>query len=100
MSKTPLGPVITVVSVTELGDPQPGLRDAIQLAKTVNKRAGLLSLARLNIDQSLANLRREWVTRRDIQSQILRQVLSRKRLDQLQQRLGMADVTAVQDNGR
>ena len=83
---------IVFVTLTELGYPRPTIREAIRLAKGINREAGLMVLARLNIYQSLANLSKDFELRTKIQEKLISGVISEHRLRELKDKLQSAHV--------
>lgn len=83
---------ITFVSLQELGYPRPSISDAIKIRERVNKRAGLLTLAKMNIDVCLADIPRNLNTRREIQEKIIRNIISERLRRELADKLKTARV--------
>jgi len=82
------------ISIDQLGYPAASIRDVVQMAKTINRDAGLIVLCTYNLLLSLASLRPELTgeasDRLTAQQALLRNSISEKRLRELKDKLGDA----------
>lgn len=80
-----------VVDLAELGEPKPTLREVIQIARRVNRAAGLTVLGQLNLLLAAAALKERLDSNGDAvwkaQELLIRTTISQSRLNQLQWKL-------------
>ena len=51
--------VAAYISLPELGEPKPTLRDVVQIARTINRDAGLIVLAQMNLFLGAAAIKQD-----------------------------------------
>ena len=74
----------TFISLPELGEPKPTLREVIQIAKTINRSAGLTVLGQMNLFLGAATIKEDLESDRDVrwkaQEHLIRTTVSERRL--------------------
>lgn len=84
----------TVISLTQLGYPRPSIRDAIRLAQTINRRAGLNILSLFNLCLSWAAIRSRMygdrTARESVQKKLFAGVIAERRLAEIKSKIGSA----------
>ena len=79
------------ISLPELGEPKPALRDVVQIAKTVNRNAGLTVLGQMNLFLGAASIKEDLAKDPDAkwkaQEYLIRTTVSERRLKNLKDKL-------------
>lgn len=88
--------IATVISLVELGYPQPTWDDARRLVEGLNRDAALIVLAQFNLFLSIASIQSQLHDdlnrRRYAQERIIANIISAERLEEIQRTLGAADL--------
>jgi len=86
----------TYISIDQLGYPRASIRDCVQIAETINRRAGLIILGMYNLALALASIRKgDGDDRLKAQEALLRNSVSESRLRDLKAKLGNANLVTV-----
>ena len=89
--------VSSFISLPELGEPKPTLREVIQIAKTINRAAGLTVLGQMNLLLGAAaikeNLESDFDARWQAQEHLIRTTVSERRLRILKDNLFTAHLS-------
>lgn len=89
--------VSSFVSLPDLGEPTPTLREVIQIAKTINRGAGLTTLGQMNLFLGAAaikeNLESDYDARWKAQEHLIRTTVSEQRLRNLKANLFSAHLS-------
>ena len=87
----------TFISLPELGEPKPTLREVIQIAKTINRTAGLTVLGQMNLFLGAATIKEDLESDRDVrwkaQEHLIRTTVSERRLRILKDKLFTAHLS-------
>src|SRR3989442_13915004 len=85
------GRIGTVIDFPQIGDPKPTFREFVQIAKRINREAGLNILGQLNLMLSIAAIKEDLESDADIrwktQELLIGTTISQPRLNQLKRRL-------------
>jgi len=83
--------VAAYISLPELGEPKPTLRDVVRIAKTINRDAGLIVLAQMNLFLGAAAIKQDLEKDRDAkwkaQGHLIRTTVADRRLKILKAKL-------------
>jgi hypothetical protein len=89
--------IAVVISLTELGYPKPTWDDAKKLAATLNREAAFIVLAQANLFLAVASIqsyqKSDLMIRRFAQERVIANFISEKRLEEIRQKVGNADLT-------
>ena len=81
----------TFISLPELGEPKPTLREVVQIAKTINKTAGLTVLGQMSLFLGAATIKEDLDSdgdvRRKVQEHLIRTTISERRIRILKDKL-------------
>lgn len=88
--------ISAVISLTELGYPKPTWDDAKKLVQDLNRDAALIVLAQLNLFLAVGSIQsyqnNDLKIRRFAQEKIISNIISAKRLEEIRQKVGNADL--------
>jgi hypothetical protein len=88
--------IAVVISLTELGYPKPTWDDAKKLAATLNREAAFIVLAQANLFLAVASIqsfqKSDLMIRRFAQERVIANFISAKRLEEIRQKVGNADL--------
>lgn len=88
--------IAAVISLTELGYPKPTWEDAKALVRGLNRDAAFIVLAQFNLFLAVASIQalqnNDLKTRRYAQEKIISNIISAKRLEEIRQKVGNADL--------
>jgi hypothetical protein len=88
--------IAVVISLTELGYPKPTWDDAKKLAATLNREAAFIVLAQANLFLAVASIQSyqkgDLMIRRFAQERVIANFISEKRLEEIRQKVGNADL--------